>query len=81
MESAKEQKRPLHRIRSSRAQLNYESSPFAVLLNAPALIVILVLVGYPIVYSAWVSLHKYSLKRPRVFDYVGLTNYLTKLQT
>src|SRR5262249_58686841 len=49
--------------------------------NVPALIVIVVLVGYPIAYSAWVSLHKYSLKRPRVLEFVGLTNYLTILQS
>ena len=82
MVSAKEQNSiPLHRICSFRARVNYESSPFAFLLNAPGLIVIVVLVGYPIAYSAWVSLHKYSLKRPRVFDFVGLTNYLTILQS
>ena len=82
MVSSKEQNSiRLHRIRSFRARVNYESSPFAFLLNAPGLIVIVVLVGYPIAYSAWVSLHKYSLKRPRVFDLVGLANYLTILQS
>ena len=82
MVSAKEQNGiSLRRNRSVRARVNYESSLFALLLNAPALIVIIVLIGYPIVYSAWVSLHKYSLKRPRVFDLVGLTNYLTILQS
>src|SRR5262245_3339583 len=68
-------------MRSFRARANNGSAPFAFLLNAPGLIVIVVLVGYPIAYSAWVSLHKYSLKRPRVFDFVGLTNYLAILQS
>ena len=59
----------------------YENSAFAFLLNAPSLLAIVVLVGYPIAYSAWISLHKYNLKRPRVFDFVGLGNYLTIFQS
>ena len=48
---------------------------FAFLLNVPALLAIVLLVGYPIVYSAWLSLHHYNLKRPRLFRFVGLENY------
>ena len=55
--------------------IGYERPYFAYLLNAPALLVIVLLAGHPIVYSAWISLHKYSLKRPRIFDFVGLSNY------
>ena len=40
---------------------------FAFLLNAPALLAIVLLVGYPILYSLWLSLHRYNLKRPRLF--------------
>jgi multiple sugar transport system permease protein len=50
-------------------------SMFAWLLNAPALLVILLLVAYPIGNSLWISLHRYNLKRPRVFAFVGLENY------
>jgi multiple sugar transport system permease protein len=55
-------------------------SAFALLLNAPALLGIVLLVGYPIVYSAWLSLHRYNLKRPRLFRFVGLDNYLEILR-
>ena len=48
---------------------------FALLLNAPALLAIVLLVGYPIAYSAWLSLHRYNLKRPQLFRFVGLENY------
>jgi multiple sugar transport system permease protein len=48
---------------------------FAFLLNVPALLAILLLVGYPIAYSAWLSLHRYNLKRPRLFRFIGLENY------
>ena len=48
---------------------------FAFLLNVPALLAIVLLVGYPIVYSAWLSLHHYNLKRPRLFRFVGFENY------
>ncbi len=48
---------------------------FAFLLNTPALLAILLLVGYPIANSLWISFHKYNLKRPKVFKFVGLDNY------
>jgi len=55
--------------------LGYERPYFAYLLNTPALLVIVLLAAYPIGYLAWISLHKYNLKRPRIFDFVGLANY------
>lgn len=58
-----------------RGRVGYERPSFAFLLNSPSLLAILLLVGYPIAYSAWLSLHKYNLKRPRIFDFVGLANY------
>jgi ABC-type sugar transport system permease subunit len=61
------------KVRANR--VGYDRPAFAYLLNAPALIAIFVLAGYPIVYSAWVSLHKYNLKRPNVFRFIGLDNY------
>lgn len=57
-------------------RVGYDRPLFAWLLNAPALIAIFLLAGYPIVYSAWISLHKYNLKRPRVFTFLGLQNYV-----
>jgi hypothetical protein len=38
---------------------------FASLLNAPAVLAIVPLVGYPIAYSAWPSFHQYSLNGSR----------------
>jgi multiple sugar transport system permease protein len=52
---------------------------FAFLLNAPALLTIVLLVGYPIVYSLWLSLHRYNLKRPGAVRFVGIENYLAIL--
>jgi ABC-type sugar transport system permease subunit len=37
--------------------------------------IIVLIVGYPIAHSAWMSLHKYNLKRPNLFRFVGLDNY------
>jgi len=59
------------------AGIGYERARFAWVLNGPALVAIFVLAAYPILYSAWISLHKYNLKRPRVFDFIGLDNYAT----
>ena len=56
--------------------IGYERRPlFAYLLNTPSLVAIFLLAAYPIVYSGWISLHKYNLKRPRVFQFIGLDNY------
>jgi multiple sugar transport system permease protein len=52
---------------------------FAFVLNAPALLAILALVGYPILHSLWLSLHRYNLRRPNVFAFIGLQNYGTIL--
>ena len=49
---------------------------FAYLLNAPSIFIITLLVAYPIGYSLWVSLHRYDLRRPRIFRFIGLQNYL-----
>src|SRR5687767_11177518 len=56
-------------------RVGYERPGFALLLNAPALVALVLLAGYPIVSSAWISLHKYSLKRPRIFEFIGLGNF------
>jgi multiple sugar transport system permease protein len=48
-------------------------------LNAPAVIVIALLVAYPIVYSFWVSLQRNNLKRPRAKRFIGLENYRSLL--
>ena len=58
----------------SRRRLSEPS--FAFLLNAPALLAIVGLVGYPIAYSLWLSLHRYNLKRPNLFRFIGFGNYV-----
>lgn len=50
-------------------------SSFGLLLNAPALVSILLLIGYPILYSLWISFHRYNLKRPNLFRFIWLENY------
>lgn len=63
----------------ARRRVQEVSFPF--LLNAPALLAIVLLVGYPIVYSFWLSLHRYNLKRPSVFTFIGLGNYAALLRS
>lgn len=46
-------------------------------LNGPALLTILLLVGYPIGYSFWVSLHRDNLAQPALKRFIGLDNYLS----
>jgi len=61
--------------------IGYDRPLFAGLLNAPALIAIFLLAGYPILNSAWISLHRYNLKRPQRFDFIGLENYASILES
>ncbi len=49
----------------------------AYVLNAPALVIIGVLVAYPIGYSFWVSLQRDNLRQPAAKHFVGLRNYLS----
>ena len=49
----------------------------AYLLNAPAMIVIGLLVAYPIGYSFWFSLHRYNLKLPALERFVWFQNYIS----
>ncbi len=48
--------------------------PLALL--SPAVLVTLAIVFFPMIQTAWMSLHEYVLFRPKKFDWVGLRNYL-----
>src|SRR4051812_23059816 len=45
------------------------------LLCAPAVIVMLLVTGYPIAYAVYLSLQKYDLRFPEEKEFVGLANY------
>jgi multiple sugar transport system permease protein len=49
------------------------------LLCAPAVIVMLGVTGYPIIYAIYLSLEKYNLALPNAVKFIGLTNYATVL--
>jgi multiple sugar transport system permease protein len=50
------------------------------MLNAPAVCLILALILYPVLYSFWISMHRYNLRRPNDVQFVGLGNYERILQ-
>ena len=49
------------------------------LLCAPAVIVMLLVTGYPIGYAVYLSLQKYDLRFPDEKEFVGLSNYVDVL--
>ncbi len=49
------------------------------MLCAPAAIVMLLVTGYPIGYSIWLSLQRYDLRFPDQQKFIGLENYITVL--
>src|SRR5687767_5495397 len=61
-------------LRTARAPMS--PGLFAYLLNAPAILLLLALVAYPIVDAFWLSLHRYNLRRPDSYAFVGLQNYV-----
>ncbi|HEV8636474.1 MAG TPA: sugar ABC transporter permease [Chloroflexota bacterium] len=59
-----------------RARRGMSRGVFAYVLNAPAIAILVALVAYPIIDAFWLSLHRFNLRRPEVFDFVGLQNYV-----
>jgi multiple sugar transport system permease protein len=57
-----------------KARLWRQVMPLALL--SPAVLVTLAIVFFPMIQTAWMSLHDYVLFRPKSFDFVGLKNYV-----
>jgi multiple sugar transport system permease protein len=49
------------------------------LLCAPAVIVMVAVTAYPIIYAIWLSLQRYDLRFPAESHFIGLANYATVL--
>jgi multiple sugar transport system permease protein len=59
-----------------------EPQPFLFfVLNSPAILLLIGLVLYPIIYSFWLSLHAYNLRQPNRVRFIGLDNYATILSS
>lgn len=67
--------------RASHPARQMNDTAFAYMLHVPAIAFIIFLVIYPIFNSLWISLHQYNLKKPLVFNFVGLSNYVDALRT
>ena len=48
-------------------------------LIAPAVVLMLAVTAYPIIYAVWLSLHRYNLASPNDIQFIGLGNYATIL--
>ena len=53
----------------------------AYLLCAPAVLVMVLVAGFPILYAFWLSLRREDLRFPGAGEFVGFTNYITVLQS
>ena len=49
--------------------------PFRIKMVLPTIFALLLIVGYPLVYSLWISLHDYDLTEGGIGDFVGLFNF------
>ena len=48
---------------------------------APAVIIMLAVAAYPIIYAFWLSLNKADLRRPNANEFIGFDNYVTVLSS
>ena len=53
----------------------------AYMLCAPAVLVMVLVAGFPIIYAFWLSLRREDLRFPGAGEFVGLSNYITVLQS
>jgi multiple sugar transport system permease protein len=51
------------------------------LLTMPAVLVMVLVAGFPIIYAFWLSLHRADLRFPQLDSWVGLHNYIYVLQS
>jgi len=51
------------------------------LLTMPAVIVMVLVAGFPIVYAFWLSLHRADLRFPNLTAWIGLDNYISVLSS
>jgi multiple sugar transport system permease protein len=51
------------------------------LLCAPAVIIMVAVTAYPLVYALWLSLQRYDLRFPAAREFIGLANYATVLNS
>ena len=49
------------------------------LLCAPAVIIMVAVTAYPLVYALWLSMQRYDLRFPAAREFIGLANYATVL--
>jgi multiple sugar transport system permease protein len=50
-------------------------------LCAPAVAVMVLVAGFPIIYAFWLSLHRADLRFPNDSEFIGLSNYVTVLSS
>ena len=51
------------------------------MLCAPAVIVMIAVAAFPIIYAVWLSLQRYDLRFPQDAHFIGLTNYVSVLSS
>ena len=51
------------------------------MLCAPAVLVMVLVAGFPIIYAFWLSLRRADLRFPDAGEFVGLSNYVAVLQS
>jgi multiple sugar transport system permease protein len=67
------------RIAAARSGDRSSQRRLAYWLIAPAVVLMLAVTAYPIVYAVWLSMHRYNLASPNDIAFIGFANYQTIL--
>lgn len=67
----------LRRRRAGRADLEAQQRRFGYILVAPAVLVLIAITAYPLIYNLWNSFHNVNYTSPPVGSFAGVSNYKT----
>jgi multiple sugar transport system permease protein len=66
---------------SLRKRINFQFTErhLPVILLLPSVVIIVLVVGFPMLYSLYISFTNFNLSSPKVMDFIGFENYITLL--
>jgi len=62
-----------------KTKFRFKERHYMLLLLLPSIIIILAVIGFPMIYSLYISLTNYNLSTPKAVHFIGFQNYITLL--
>jgi multiple sugar transport system permease protein len=67
-------------VKKQTKKTRFSSAGYPYVLLTPALLILVCIIFYPILYSIYLSFHQYVLLKPKDIDFIGLQNYAALLK-